>query len=140
MILEKRVVEFIKEHHVLTLSTAVENKPYSCNCFYAYHEDDNVLIFTSDIETKHIKDVKQNNYVSGSIVLETSVVGKIRGIQFNGLMYEAIDESYKKYNKTFLKQFPFAVLKNTALWYVDLSFIKMTDNRLGFGKKLIWEK
>ena len=26
------------------------------------------------------------------------------------------------------------------LWIVDLTFIKMTDNRLGFGKKIIWEK
>ena len=140
MDLEKRVIEFIKEHHVLTLSTAVENKPYSSNCFYAYHKKDNVLIFTSDEETKHIKDVKQNNYVSGSIVLETSVIGKIRGIQFNGLMYETKDKLHKEYNKTYLKRFPFAVLKNTALWYIDLDFIKMTDNRLGFGKKIIWTK
>jgi len=28
----------------------------------------------------------------------------------------------------------------TNLWVVDLSFLKFTDNRLGFGKKLIWGK
>ncbi|MBN2892952.1 MAG: pyridoxamine 5'-phosphate oxidase family protein [Bacteroidales bacterium] len=140
MIIEKRVIDFIKEHHVLTLSTAVDNKSYSANCFYTYHEEDNALIFTSDYETKHIKDVAQNNYISGSIVLETSVVGKIQGIQFNGNMYEAKDDLLKKYKKTYLKRFPFAILISTAIWYIDLTFIKMTDNRLGFGKKLIWEK
>jgi uncharacterized protein YhbP (UPF0306 family) len=29
---------------------------------------------------------------------------------------------------------------NTHLWIVDLTLIKMTDNRLGFGKKHIWTK
>jgi uncharacterized protein YhbP (UPF0306 family) len=29
---------------------------------------------------------------------------------------------------------------NTHLWVVKLTMIKMTDNRLGFGKKLIWIK
>ncbi len=138
--MEKRIIDFICEHHVLTLSTATDNKPYSCNCFYAYDATDNVLIFTSDTSTKHIQDAQQNNFVSGSIVLETSVVGKIRGIQFNGFLHEAKADLLKKYKNIYLKRFPFAILKNTALWYVDLSFIKMTDNRLGFGKKLIWEK
>ena len=30
------------------------------------------------------------------------------------------------------------MLMKTTLWVVDLSFLKFTDNRLGFGKKLIW--
>jgi len=33
-----------------------------------------------------------------------------------------------------------AMLMDTTLWAVDLTHIKMTDNRLGFGKKIIWEK
>ncbi len=140
MDLDNIIIEFIKEHHVLTLSTSVDNKPYSCNCFYTYSQDDNVLIFTSDVETKHIKDAQINNYVSGSIVLETMIIDKIQGIQFNGYMFEAKDNLLKKYKKIYLKRFPFAILKNTALWYVELRFIKMTDNRLGFGKKIIWEK
>jgi uncharacterized protein len=35
-------------------------------------------------------------------------------------------------------RFPVAALMDTRLWIVRLTFIKMTDNRLGFGKKLIW--
>jgi uncharacterized protein YhbP (UPF0306 family) len=31
------------------------------------------------------------------------------------------------------------MLMDTHLWVVKLTYIKMTDNRLGFGKKLIWE-
>lgn len=135
---EKRIISFIKKHHVLTLATSFENKPYCANCFYAFMEDRNSFVFTSDKETKHIKDALKNNYVAGSVVLETSVIGKIQGIQFNGLLVEADGDLLKEADKVYLKRFPFAQLMTTKLWVLKLSFIKLTDNRLGFGKKLIW--
>lgn len=140
MEIDKRIINFIKEHHVLTLSTAVDNKPYSCNCFYAYDDKSNVLICSSEQKTKHVHDILQNNYISGTIVLETSIVGKIQGLQFNGFIYKAISEKLKHFKKIYLKRFPFAILNNTELWYIQPTFLKLTDNRLGFGKKLIWQK
>ncbi len=137
--MDKRIVKFINEHHVLTLATAVDNKPYCANCFYVYMEDENMFVLTSDANTKHVADVMQNNYVGGSVVLETNVVGKIQGIQFNGIMYLPKDDLAKKANKAYMKKYPFAKLMNTRLWVVELSFVKMTHNLLGFGKKLIWE-
>lgn len=136
--IDKKIIDFIKKHHVLTLATSHNNNPYCCNCFYAYVEDENMLVFTSDRTTKHISDIAEQEYVAGSIVLETSVIGKIQGIQFNGTISEPKDELYKKVKKAYLKRFPFAALMDTTLWVVKLSYIKMTDNRLGFGKKLIW--
>ena len=138
--IDKRIISFINKHHVLTLATSNQNKPYCCNCFYVYLEEENMLAFTSDDDTKHIQDVKHQDYVGGSIVLETNVVGKIQGIQFNGTMYEPKDQLLNKVKTKYLKRFPFAALMKTTLWVIDLSFLKMTDNRLGFGKKLIWEK
>ncbi len=134
----KRIAEFINEHHVLTLATSNNNQPYCANCFYTYLENENVLVFTSDKETKHIIDALQQNYIAGSIVLETKTVGKIQGIQFNGEISKPENEIEKIAKKAYLKRFPYAVLMKTQLWIVNLSFIKMTDNRLGFGKKIIW--
>jgi uncharacterized protein len=136
--IDKRAITFINKHHVLTLATSNTDKPYCCNCFYVYVEDENVLVFTSDDNTKHIADVRKNNSVAGSIVLETNVVGKIQGIQFNGIISEPKDELLRKVKKAYLKRFPFAALMDTKLWVVKLFYLKMTDNRLGFGKKLIW--
>ncbi len=136
---EKRVVEFIHEHHVLTLATSKDNKPYCANCFYAYLEDENAFVFTSDDDTKHIKDAMLQNEVAGSVVLETKTVGKIQGIQFAGTLFEPDNELLSKAKKAYLKSFPYAVLMKTTLWVLKLNFIKMTDNRLGFGKKLIWK-
>jgi uncharacterized protein YhbP (UPF0306 family) len=136
---EKKIIEFIKDHHVLTLATSNDNKPYCANCFYAFLEDEIAFVFTSDMDTKHIKDSIQQNFVGGSVVLETSIVGKIQGIQFNGTLYKPENELLEKANNEYLKRFPFAALMNTNLWVLELSFIKMTDNRLGFGKKIIWK-
>jgi uncharacterized protein YhbP (UPF0306 family) len=131
-------VRFLKKHHVLTLATSFENKPWCANCFYTYMEDENALVFTSDKHTRHATEAVQNPFVSGSVVLETMVVGKIQGIQFEGHMFEA--NGFDKYKMAYLKRFPFAVLSSTSIWVIDLSHMKLTDNRLGFGKKLIWKK
>ena len=135
----KRIVDFIKKHHVLTLATSNQDLPWCANCFYAYLEEENILIFTSDDDTKHVNDVLTNPEVAGSIVLETKIIAKIRGIQFRGVMEKPSGKLTKKTKIAYLKRFPFAVLMNTSLWILKLHYIKMTDNRLGFGKKLIWE-
>ena len=138
--IDKRIIKFINKHHVLTLATSRNNIPYSANCFYVYFEDENMLVFTSDHETKHAQDALIQNIVGGSIVLETNVIGKIQGVQFQGRMYEPKVELLKKVKARYLKRFPVAMLMKTNLWVVELSFLKFTDNHLGFGKKLIWGK
>ncbi len=138
--LDKKIVAFIKKHHVLTLATSNNNNPYCANCFYSFLEEEKMLVFTSNTDTKHIKDILLQDNVAGSIVLETIVVGKIQGIQFAGKIFEPHDEILKKAKRSYLKRFPFAILMNTKLWVIKLSFVKLTDNRLGFGKKLIWEE
>ena len=138
--IDNRIKEFINKHHVLTLATSRNNIPYSANCFYVYFEDENMLVFTSDHETKHAQDALIQNIVGGSIVLETNVIGKIQGVQFQGKMYEPKNELLKRVKARYLKRFPVAMLMKTNLWVVEFSFLKFTDNRLGFGKKLIWGK
>lgn len=136
--IDPRIVKFILKHHVLTLSTSNSNLPYCASCFYTYVKDKNQLIFTSDEETKHVQDMKNQNLVAGTIALETKTVGKIQGIQFRGKVIEAKGELYRSVRKLYLKRFPFAILKETKLWIIELTYLKFTDNRLGFGKKLIW--
>ena len=137
---EKRIIDFIREHHVLTLATSIKNNPWCANCFYIYLEDENCFVFTTDDDTKHAIDASLNKNVAGSVVLETKVVGKIRGIQFRGIMEKPTENLLGKARVAYLKKFPYAILMKTSLWVLHLNYIKMTDNRLGFGKKLIWEK
>ena len=136
--IDSKVIRFFRKHHVLTIATTVDNEPWCANCFYVYLEEENALVFTSDYETRHGKEFLKNSLVAGSVVLETMVIGKIRGIQFQGIISEPDDGLLSKAKTAYRKRFPVAALMDTHLWIVRLTFIKMTDNRLGFGKKLIW--
>jgi len=137
---EKRIIRFLKKHHVLTVCTTVNNEPWCANCFYVYMEDSNTLVFTSDNDTRHGREFLINKEVAGTVVPETKIIGKIRGIQFRGTVSLLQGDDLEKARRAYIKRFPPAMLMDTTLWAIDLSYIKMTDNRLGFGKKLIWEK
>jgi hypothetical protein len=138
--IENRIIRFFRKHHVLTIATTVSNEPWCANCFYVYLEEENSLVFTTDMETRHGQEFIKNTLVAGTVVLETSIIGKIRGIQFQGIISEPRDILLHKAKSAYLKRFPVAVLMDTHLWVVELTHIKMTDNRLGFGKKVIWKK
>ena len=135
---DERITRFFRKHHVLTIATSVDNEPWCANCFYVYLEDENSLGFTTDPETRHGKEFLKNRVVAGSVVLETNIIGKIRGIQFQGIVSEPEGELAEKSKRWYLKRFPVAMLMDTHLLIVELTYIKMTDNRMGFGKKLIW--
>ena len=137
---EKIVTDFLKKHHVLTLATCAENQAWCANCFYVWLEDECCFVFTTDPATRHGSEATNNPNVAGSVVLETSVVGKIQGVQFTGIMEVPEGELAEKAKFAYLKRFPVAVLMKTNLWVVKTNYLKMTDNRLGFGKKLIWER
>jgi uncharacterized protein YhbP (UPF0306 family) len=136
--IDGRMKKFFRKHHVLTIATTVNNEPWCANCFYVYLDEENLLVFTTDSDTRHGQDFVKNPLVAGSVVLETMILGKIRGIQFQGTISEPESSLLKKAKSTYLKRFPVAMLMDTHLWIVKLTFIKMTDNRLGFGRKLIW--
>jgi uncharacterized protein YhbP (UPF0306 family) len=133
--------DFIREHHILTLAVSHEGKPWCATCYYAYDLEKNIFIFTSDPETRHIRDMKANgsNYVAGAIALETRIVGKIRGLQFSGTLEQPEGEELKKARSRYLRRFPVArLMTELHLWCLIPEMLKLTDNRLGFGKKLYW--
>ena len=132
---DKRITDFIKRHHVLTLATvSSEGEPYCAACFYAYDKECNRLIFTSDDTTRHAQQMLENKRVAIGITLETRIVGKVQGAQICGIA-ERGDEKDKA---TYIKRFPYAAVAPLNIWAVEPTFIKLTDNTLGFGKKLIW--
>jgi uncharacterized protein YhbP (UPF0306 family) len=140
MKIDQQIIHFLNEHHLLTLATSQNNKPYCCNLFYVYDKISNQLIFSTETKTKHAQDFITNTNVAGSIALETKEVSKIQGVQLLGTIQELEDECLKIAKEQYLKAFPYAENMDLHLWAMPLNFIKMTHNKLGFGKKLIWEK
>jgi uncharacterized protein len=136
MAMDEKIGKFISKHHLLSLATFGESL-WCCSAFYAFYPDTGVFIIASDEQTTHIQNIKMNMRVAGSIAQETKVVGKIQGIQFSGEI-RAVEDEHEK--ALYLKRFPYAVTMNPTLWKIELDRIKMTDNTLGFGKKIIWNR
>lgn len=131
----EKIERFIGEHHLLSLATTGE-RLWCCSMFYAYDPQSVSFIVASDETTEHIKNVAQNIHIAGTVALETKTVGKIQGIQFYGVM-ETCPEDLKN---LYFKAFPYAIVMNPTLWSIRLDEIKMTDNTLGFGKKVSWTR
>jgi uncharacterized protein YhbP (UPF0306 family) len=132
----QRIEDFIQEHHVLSLATALNDEVSACSLFYAYLPYEHSFIVASSEDTHHIEQIKQNPKIAGNILLETHEVGKIQGLQFRGT-FEPLREAGLK--RSYFKRFPYALAMNPRLWQIKVDYFKMTDNRLGFGKKLIWQ-
>lgn len=93
------------------------------------------FVVASAEDTTHIKHIKNNPNIAANILLETSTVGKIQGLQLRGKFKELQDSALKK---LYFKTFPYAIVMNPKLWQIEVDYFKLTDNRLGFGKKIIW--
>ena len=134
--MDERFIKFIKKHHVLTLATInSEGMPYVANCFYAYDKERNLFVFTSDLTTRHGAEMAQNSNVALSVVLETRIVGRVQGLQVTGKAERGDEAACRCY----IKRFPYAAVADLEIWMVAPTMMKLTDNTLGFGKKLIWQ-
>ncbi len=138
--MDEGIVSFLKKNKNLTFATSVDDKPYCAHCFYAFDKERKLLVFMSDKETNHIKEAKKNKYVAGTVAPDKLVVAKIQGIQFRGNFIQPGSENIEHFKKTYYTKYPFARAMPGDFWGVELTFIKMTDNTLGFGKKIEWKK
>ncbi|NLA24733.1 MAG: hypothetical protein GX879_07180 [Bacteroidales bacterium] len=135
---DKRIIKFLKKHHVFSLATCNNNIPWLASCFYVYDDEKQNLVFVSNHDTRHFSEMLNNSNVSANIYHETKMIGKIRGVQISGKAIIAEDESELYCKSKFYKRFPYVRFYKTRFWILEIETIKMTDNRLGFGKKLYW--
>ena len=75
-----------------------------------------------------------------AIHLSTKEIEKIQGVQLLGTISELNGEELDTSKKLYVDTFPYAERMELHLWKMQLNFIKMTNNQIGFGKKLIWKK
>lgn len=132
--IDPRIIRFIRRHHLLTLATSAGDIPYCSHAFYGYDEKRDLLVFAADATTRHGQEMLANKQAAVAIGLESKVIGKLQGLQLCGAVHPADDQARRVY----LHRFPYAALTELTLWMIEPTFLKFTDNTLGFGKKLIW--
>jgi uncharacterized protein len=139
-IIDKHIVQFMKEQTVMTIATCNDNTPHCAMCFYVYIEELNAIIFKSKSSTTHVREGLNNSPVSGTILPDKLIQGKTSGIQFNGEFKTATGDEHDIAVKHYYKKYPFAAVMPGELWVIELSKIVFTDATLGFGKKRSWER
>lgn len=128
--------EFLGRMKLLSLGVLRNNLPYCCSAFYVYDPQNKELIIASASDSEHIKAVFANRGVAATVALDTKFVGRIKGVQICGHIRSADERETSLY----LKRFPFARAMETDFFTIRIDWMKMTDNTLTFGKKLIWER
>ena len=135
--MDERIVEFLKKMHLTSVCVVDdEGQPYAFSAFYAFDEVNFSFLLASSHESSHVKFLKNSKLVAGTVALDTKIVGKIEGVQFQGVMGEASASEREIY----FKRFFYAKAMDPKIWCVSLEKLKFTSNILGFGKKIKWEK
>jgi uncharacterized protein len=138
--MEERIAKFIVSHRLLTLATTEGHLPFCCNVFYVFHPEKRNFYFMSSSETKHVQDAITQPMVAGTIVSGDVNIANIQGIQFTGRFFQPKGDEFDNGSILYMKKFPLAHFISSSLWTIEPDFIKMTDNTLGFGKKILWHR
>jgi hypothetical protein len=138
--MDERIRSFLSAQTNLTLAVSENDHPYCANCFYAFADKKNFLVFKSKPDTIHIALALKNDRVAGTITPDALDKTRIQGIQFTGKISRAAGEDLTTAKNAYYKKYPFALAFAGELWTIELNSIKFTDNKLGFGKKLEWRK
>lgn len=133
--MDKIIEKFLRRHHLLSLAVQDTSGIWCANLFYVYNDCE--LIFFSSPATRHIKSAQANSHVACTIATSNKIVAKLRGVQIEGILKPAPKAVYRP---IFLKKFPAAAFWDEELWVVEITTVKYTDNTLGFGKKLYWDR
>jgi uncharacterized protein YhbP (UPF0306 family) len=64
----------------------------------------------------------------------------IRGVQFTGFIMEDTISSHHHATAEYHKKIPLALAMPGEVWSIQLETIKMTDNTIGLGKKIYWQR
>jgi uncharacterized protein YhbP (UPF0306 family) len=137
--MDKRIIEFIGRQKAASVCCLDEkNNPYCFCIFFVFDEDNQRLYFKSSSSSNHAVYLLMNKRVAGTILPDKLNLLAIRGIQFTGFISNAdpIHPAAAAYHK----KIPLALAMPGDVWAIQLETIKMTDNTIGIGKKILWDR
>ena len=137
--MNERIKKFIEKQTCATICCVDgSGKPYCFNIFYAFDAGKVFLYYKSSNDTKHTPLLKANQNIAGTILPDKLKLLMIKGIQFEGSAF--IDKDDPNTKSIFYGKHPIARTVSGEIWTIQIDKIKYTDNSLGFGKKLLWER
>ena len=139
--LNEGISKFINENKIAAICCTDSNhKPYCFHCFYVFDAKNHLLFFKSSAQTHHAKLTNENPAVAGSILPQKLEFLALKGIQFTGtVLYTDFPDQINP-ELYYHERLPLGLAKPGNVYCIQLETIKMTDNSIVFGKKLLWNK
>ena len=139
--MDKTIIEFLQNQNCATVCCTDETgKPYCFSCFYAFDSCKGILYFKSSANSLHAVIMKKNPLIAGTVLPDRLNKLSVKGIQFEAEVLDSTTSGVQDGMKNYFKKHPVALLMPGELWALQINQIKMTDNTLGFGKKIIWNR
>ena len=132
----KAITRYLKKQHVLSVCGG--DPVWCANCFYVFNEEKVVFWLMSEESTRHGAQFNSDPRVAGTVNGQPKSVLLIKGVQYAGRIRLLEGEEKERARKAYIRRFRIAATVSAPLWEIQPDELKMTDNALGFGKKLHW--
>ncbi len=133
-------LNYLAGQHVLTLCARNGDEFWAANCFYALDSENISFWLMTEPSTLHGRLMVASPSVVGTVSAQTELVAELQGIQFQGVIALAEGDTGQRGLEAYQQRFPIAKKKSAPLWQLQINQLKMTDNQLGFGTKLLWQR
>jgi uncharacterized protein len=117
-----------------------QGHPYCFSCFYVFNSGDGILFFKSSVSARHSSLLIKNSVVAGTVLPDKLNTLQVKGIQFEGELLPADHLLARKAAASYYKRNPATVMIPGEIWTIRVNHIKFTDNTLGFGTKISWQR
>ena len=147
--LRDRLWHFLQAHRVLTVAvTAADGQPSAAALFYV--ADAKLRLYVvSDPASRHGQAMLAGGAVAGTVQRDEQQWHELQGVQFRGGCRQLDGLARARAWQLYVTRFPFLMLENqvltaalakTAIWCLEPEWIRLIDNRLGFGHKEEWHR
>lgn len=137
---QQHIIRFLSKQHVLTLCAGNGAAMWCASCFYVFDAERMALWLMTEPHTRHGELMQQNSRVVGTIAPQPKTIALIKGVQYAGEITLLEGDDAQMARARYCKRFPVAKVMKAPIWQIALQEVKMTDNTLGFGKKLHWAR
>ena len=134
------ISRWLGKQHVVTWCVASESELWCANAFYIYDPENVAFYLLSDEKTRHGQMTGERAKVAGTVNGQPKTVALIRGVQFKGEIRRLHGDEEAEMRQRYVRRFPVARALPAAVWEIRPDELKFTDNTLGFGKKLHWQR
>jgi|SRR3990172_2423026 len=137
------ILSLLSETRALTLATLdPDGRPRATPLFFAFDEQA-ALIFLSDRETQHCRNLKRDPSVAAALYPEVSDWHELRGLQIQGVASVVPVADRGSALSLYTARFAFVgalaeVVARSEVYRLSPTWVRLVDNRQRFGYKREW--